>query len=291
MKIAFTGATGFIGKAAIQHLAKSGHEVTALVRRASSASDLPCKSVVWAADDPNESKSLLRGIDAIVNLAGEPIANKRWTPSIRAAIRESRVRGTQKLVDVLAVLPEFDRPKTLISASAIGIYGERHDEILTEASTAASDFLATVTREWEAAAESAARLGVRVVLLRLGVVLGPGGGALKKMQPVILGSGEQWMSWVHLDDVVRFIPFALENTSVNGPYNLVAPNPVRNADFTRELARVRGIPLVLSVPKFILKTILGEMSQVLLASARVLPKRALDQGFVFSRPQLPSALQ
>ncbi|MGK5089465.1 TIGR01777 family oxidoreductase [Bdellovibrionota bacterium FG-2] len=276
MTCVITGATGFIGRAAVLELVHQGHEITALVRNPVSA-----------------LKEILSGQDAIIHLAGEPIAARRWNLATRQRIRDSRVLGTRELVQALALISPELRPKVLVSASAIGVYGDRGDEMLRESSSAGNDFLAEVTSEWEREAMGAESLGVRVVLLRTGVVLGRGGGVLAKMQPVVLGSGQQWMSWIHLEDEVRFISFALSN-QITGPFNLVSPEPVRNKDFTRLFAKAKGVPAVLfpalRVPVFVLKGALGQMSQLLLGSARVLPEKALQAGFTFKYPDLESAL-
>ena len=292
MKIVVTGATGFIGSATVLQLARQGHELTALVRRPGSASDLPCKSVRWDAtkDDVFAPMAALRGADAVIHLAGESVAGSRWTPETKEALRASRVLGTRKLVEALSRLPDEERPKILLSASAIGYYGSRGDEPLSEDSAPGKDFLATLTQSWESGAVRAEQLGVRVVRLRIGLVLGQGGGALQKMPSVALGDGLHWMSWIHLDDVVRFLEFALARPEVRGAYNLSAPNPVRNREFTAALARARGVPVVVSAPKFLLEAVLGELSQALFASARVLPSRATEQGFTFSFTTLEQAL-
>jgi uncharacterized protein (TIGR01777 family) len=235
----------------------------------------------------------LAGCDAVVNLAGENIA-QRWTTAAKRRIRESRVNGTRALVAAMRDSP----PKVLVSASAVGYYGSRGDEILTERSEAGGDFLAQVCLEWEREAREAEKLGVRVALLRFGMVLGGEGGALPRMLPPFklgmggrLGSGSQWMSWIHIADLCDLILFALRESAVSGALNAASPNPVTNADFTRVLASVLHRPALLSVPAFALKGMLGEMAQVLLASQRAVPDRALRAGFVFQHPEIGSALR
>jgi hypothetical protein len=224
----------------------------------------------------------LEGCDAVIHLAGEPVA-QRWTTAARERIRSSRIDGTRKLVAAMKPNP----PVTMISASAIGYYGSRGDEILTETSAAGDDFLAEIAEGWEREAMAAESFGVRVVRLRIAVVLGRGGGALEKMLLPFklgiggrIGSGSQWMSWIHLDDLVALIRFALEG-KLTGPVNASAPEPVTNEEFTRELGRALHRPAILPVPAIALKLMFGEMSQVMLGSHRVIPEVALGAGFTF----------
>lgn len=272
MKVAITGASGFVGRALSERLRALGHKVTPVSLRA-----LP---------DPFPQ------CDAVVHLAGEPVA-QRWTKAARQRIRDSRVQGTRSLVEALRASP----PAVLISASAVGYYGSRGNNILTEDATPGSDFLAKVAVRWEKEAFAAEAFGVRVVVLRIGVVLGPGGGALKKMLLPFrlgvggrLGSGKQWMSWIHIDDLISLIEFAIATPTVSGPLNAAAPAPVTNAEFTRELARALHRPAFLPVPALALKLIFGEMSQVLLGSQRVLPEATLQAGFDFRYSDLGAAL-
>jgi len=274
MKIKVTGATGFIGKRLSRDLAADGH------------------SLELAGRNPVED---VGGAQAVVHLAGAPVA-QRWTPQAKRQIEESRTMGTRNLVAALARAQA--RPEVLISASAIGFYGDRGEETLTEASPAGGDFLAGVCVRWEAEAERAAALGIRVVKLRLGMVLGREGGALKKMLPPFrmglggpLGSGRQWMSWVHLDDVIGLTRFAIENRGVSGALNATAPNPVRNAEFTRALGRALKRPAIVPVPALAIRALYGEMSDILLASQRVLPRAALEAGYRFKHPELEPALE
>ena len=270
MKIAITGASGFVGRRLME--IASGHTFHAISTRAG----------VVAGD--------FEGCDAVVNLAGEPVA-QRWSIAARARIRSSRVEGTRSIVEALRRNP----PAVLVSASAIGYYGSRGDEVLTESSEPADDFLGRLAVEWEREALRAEEFGVRVVTLRIGVVLGEGG-ALAKMLPIFrlglggrIGDGQQWMSWVHLDDLARLIEFALESP-VRGAINATAPNPVTNAEFTRELGRALHRPAVFPVPKVAPRMLYGEMAEIVWASQRVIPQAALSSGFRFQFPELPTAL-
>jgi uncharacterized protein (TIGR01777 family) len=272
MKIAVTGASGFIGRALTARLAAAGHWAQ------------PVKLRESAAAPPS---------DAVVHLAGEPLA-QRWTAEAKRTIRESRVEGTRALVGSLARLSP--RPTMLVSASAVGIYGSRGDQLLTEDSAPGSGFLADVCAEWERTAGVANALGIRVVIVRTGVVLGHGG-VLARMLPIFklgaggrLGSGRQWMSWIHIDDLTALIEFVLSGARLRGPVNATAPNPVTNAEFTRTLASALHRPAFAVVPAFALKLMFGEMASVLLDSQRVLPKAAQAAGFQFRYPDLGPAL-
>lgn len=236
------------------------------------------------------------GVDAVIHLAGEPIA-QRWTTESRRRIRESRVRGTELLATTIASLAR--PPRVLVSGSAMGIYGDRRDEELDEASAVGSDFLAEVATEWEASAEPAARAGVRVVKVRTGLVLSPRGGALAKLLFPFrmgvggrVGSGQQWVSWIGLDDTVGAIMHALGTDALAGPVNLAAPTPVTNAELTKTLARVLRRPAIVPVPAFVLRLAFGEMGEAtLLASQRMRPRRLLDSGYRFRYPTLEPALR
>jgi hypothetical protein len=270
MNIAISGASGFIGRHLLESLARAGHSPHALTR---GAPPMEC--------------------DVVIHLAGEPLA-QRWTAAARQRIRESRVAGTRNLVEALATLTR--RPEALICASAIGYYGSRGDEILTESSAPGSGFLPDLCVAWETEAQAAEALGIRVVRVRTGLVLDARGGALPRMLPPFrmgvggrLGSGRQWMSWIHLEDLTALLLFAVENR-FQGPLNAVAPHPVTNADFTRELARALRRPALFPVPEFALRLLFGEMADVLLDSQRVAPAAAEAAGFRFRFPQLPPAL-
>jgi uncharacterized protein (TIGR01777 family) len=275
MNISISGASGFIGRHLMKSLAQAGHSVCALSRHAPAAESL-------------------READAIIHLAGEPVA-QRWTAAAKQRILDSRVVGTRNLVEALGRLTR--RPETLICASAIGYYGSRGDEVLTESSAPGSGFLPEVCVAWEREAQAAEAFGIRVVRVRTGVVLDANGGALVRMLPPFrmglggrLGSGRQWMSWIHLEDLAALFQFAVES-QVRGPLNAVAPNPVTNSDFTRELAHALRRPAVFPVPEFALKMLFGEMADVLLASQRVAPAAAEAAGFRFRFPQLAPALE
>jgi uncharacterized protein (TIGR01777 family) len=235
--------------------------------------------------------------DAVVHLAGENIAGARWTQRQKALIRDSRVKGTRALSDLIG--RRSPPPKVLVCASAVGYYGDRGDESLTEESASGSGFLPDVCREWEAACQPAAEKGIRVVNLRIGVVLSPAGGALARMLTPfklgaggVIGGGRQYMSWIALDDVVSAIHFALTHEILRGPVNGVAPNPVTNRSFTQTLGRALSRPILFPMPAFAARLALGEMADaLLLAGARVLPARLLESGFVFRYPDLEGALR
>ena len=292
MKILIGGSHGLVGTALIKSLEAEGHEIFRLVRHAPTSKT----EVEWSPDRYSIALARIEGFDAVVNLAGESIAEGRWTDEKKRRIRESRVKGTKLLGDALANLTV--PPKTLVCASAIGYYGNRGDELLTEASAPGDDFLAKVCAEWEQATALAAEKGIRVVNARFGVILDNNGGALKKMLPPFrmgvggqIGSGKQWMSWIALDDVIGGIKFALANESVRGPVNFVAPNPVTNAEFTKTLGKVLARPTIFPIPAFAIKLMFGEMGEaLLLGSQRVAPARLVGGGFEFSYPQLEAAL-
>ena len=276
MKIAITGATGFIGKRLIELSTELGNSFVALSR-------------------DNYKAEAMEGVDAIVHLAGEPVA-QRWSPEVKDRILRSRVEGTGNLVDAIGKMER--KPKVLVCASAIGFYGARRNEVMVETSSPGSGYLPDVCVAWEGAADRAAQLGVRVVKLRIGMVLGRGGGALQTMETPFklgvggtLGSGKQWMSWVHLDDIVRLIQFAISTESMAGPVNATAPNPVMNADFTRLYAAALHRPAFFPVPEMALHLLYGEMSQVILSSQRILPAVAERMGFQFRYPDLALALK
>jgi uncharacterized protein (TIGR01777 family) len=276
MDIAITGATGFIGRRTAEQLQREGHTVYPVsVRRPVTAKDF-------------------EHCDAVIHLAGEPVA-QRWTTAARERIRGSRVEGTRSLVAALSGLAQ--PPSVLISASAVGYYGSRGDEVLTESSAPSNDFLGALVVDWESAAKQAEKLGVRVVTLRNGVVLGRDGGALKQMLLPFrlgiggkIGDGKQWMAWIHLQDVVDLISFALSTPELTGAVNATAPNPVTNVAFTRELAHALHRPAILPVPRFALNLLFGEMASVISASQRVMPEAASRLGFQFRYPLLRTAL-
>jgi len=294
MEIIVSGATGLVGKALCAALETSGHTLRRLVRN---ASPLSPQAIYWDPENGVLAPESLEGADAVVHLAGEPVAAGRWTAARKARIRGSRVKGTQLLCERLAACSA--PPKALISASAIGYYGSRGDEVLNESSAPGEGFLPDVCRDWEAATGVAGAAGIRVVSLRLGLVLSPTGGALAKMLPPFklglggtLGGGAPWMSWIHIDDLVAAIIHSLTDESLQGPVNAVAPAPVTNKTFTKTLGRVLGRPTVFPVPSPILRIALGEMADaLLLASARVTPARLIDGDFAFRFPELEAALR
>ncbi len=289
-----SGASGMIGSALISALADCKTSVIQLVRGSPAAPG----QLQW---DPLAKQGLtgkvaLEGCAAAVHLSGANVSEKRWTEAYRSEITASRIDSTRVLAQTLASLQK--RPQALLVASAIGIYGDRGDEFLTEASAPGNGFLADVCRQWEAAAQPAVEAGIRVVHLRFGVVLSPGHGALAQMLPLFrrglggkLGSGRQWMSWISLADTIGAILFALDSSSLAGPMNLTAPNPVTNAEFTRSLGHQLKRPAVLAVPAFALRLALGQMAdEAILASARVLPSKLQMENFQFKHPTLDDAL-
>ena len=283
MRVLVSGSTGLIGSQLVPMLANRGHTVVRLVRRAPAAGE---EEVRWDPATGVLDGQDLQGIDAAVHLAGESIT-RRWTPARKRRLRDSRIDGTRLLCETLARLDPL--PKVLVSMSAVGYYGDRGGEELTEESPPGSGFLAEVGSDWEGATGAAAGCGIRVVLTRLGVVLTPRGGALARMLPAFrlglggrLGSGDQFISWISLEDALRGIFFALETGSISGPVNLAAPAPVTNRAFTAALARALRRPALFPVPAVLLELVLGEMArELLLASTRARPRALLESGFTF----------
>jgi uncharacterized protein (TIGR01777 family) len=296
--ILISGASGFIGSSLARALRRDGHQVAALVRGHRSAP--PTQRVVrWDPERGDIDTTALAQLkpDGVVNLAGEPIA-QRWTSQRRRRIRDSRINGTTALSRALANLGE--RPKVLVSGSAVGYYGaHRGDELLEESSDAGQDFLAETAESWEAATAPAADAGIRVAISRTGLVVGRGGGVLAPMMlPFRLGvggriaSGRQWMSWIALEDMVRALRFLIDRDELRGPLNLVAPEPVRNTEFTKTLARVLRRPALIPVPAIAMEILFGTMADnTILASQRVVPKRLAGAGFEFRHPRLEEALR
>lgn len=306
MRILITGATGLIGKEVGKLLAGQGHEISVASRhpdRAKLELPFPARVFRWDGEQEKFPVEAVSGQDAIIHLAGEPIADGLWTEERKKRIRDSRVIGTRRIIEAIGEIESSARTlKTFVLGSAIGFYGDREDEILTEESGGGEGFLAEVVRDWEneawALRNSEAGKGVRVCAVRTGVVLSRQGGALAKMLPIFtrgvggkLGRGQQWMSWIHIKDISRLIAFCLETASIEGVVNGVAPEPTRNDRFTIELARSVGRPVFLPVPETALKTALGEMSSALLDSQRVRPVKAQEHGFQYVHPELVEALR
>ncbi len=290
MRILVTGATGLIGRHLIYRLQIDGHEVRALARTPKNLPELPEKNIFHWTDDQLPPSEALLDCDAVIHLAGEGIADQRWTEARKKRLWDSRILGTRNLVAALAAIHFDRRPKLLISGSAIGIYGNG-EQIQDESSIAGNGFLSDLCVEWERAATESEKFGVRTVLLRTGLVLAREGGVLKKSGPIILGDGKQWMSWVHVEDMVRFILYATQNEEVKGAFNLSAPAPVTNYVFTKAFSRVRKFPFTLTAPSLALKIALGKMSEIVLASQRILPKKTISSGFNFKWVKLEHALQ
>lgn len=293
MRILICGASGLIGKALTKTLEAKGCELLLAGRKEPQDE----RQTKWTIEDGFAEPERLEGLDAVIHLAGESVSALRWTDEKKAAIRSSRVDGTRSVVDALAKLKS--RPKVLISGSAVGFYGDRDDEILTESSTAGDNFLAQTCREWEAESRRAEDAGIRTVLLRTGIVLSKDGGALATMLlPFkmgvggVIGDGKQWMSWISLDDEIRAIEFVLEHEEVRGAVNLVSPNPVTNQEFTAALGEVLYRPTFIPLPEFAVSMLLGEMGdELLLSSTRVVPARLEQLGFEWQFPDLKPALE
>ncbi|MGH7816595.1 MAG: TIGR01777 family oxidoreductase [Candidatus Binatia bacterium] len=297
MKLLVTGASGFIGTALCRQLLDRGHTLTLLTRHKPPEAATGVKRWLhWTPGTLRDWDTELDGADGVINLAGEPIADKKWTATQRRRIEKSRVDTTHVLVQGCAKAKQ--KPKFLINASAVGYYGPHGDELVTEETPPGTDFLSLLCRNWEEEALRAERFGMRVVRLRTGIVLGPGGGALEKMVPPFkwfsggpLGSGKQWMSWIHLADHVRLILHIIDNHQAAGPINATAPNPVRNKEFSRALGKVLHRPSWMPVPGFVLRIGLGDMADMLLTGQRVVPAAAQKLGFEFRYPNLPEALK
>jgi len=293
MNVAVTGSSGLIGTALVAALRADGHDVIRLVRAGPGAAD----AIVWdpQADRGGLDPRSLDGVAAVVHLAGAGLADKRWTPGYQAEIRDSRVRGTRALAGALAAMAA--PPGVLLSGSAIGWYGDTGGREVTESDPAGSGFLAKVVRDWEAAAGDAARAGIRVVTLRSGVVLSSKGGMLGRLLPLFrlgiggrIGTGRQVMSWIGLSEWVAAVRFLLGRDDISGPVNLTTPSPVSNAEFTSALAAAVHRPAVMLVPVPALKLAIGGVSSDILSSARVLPRRLLDEGYQFRHPGIAGAL-
>lgn len=292
MRVAITGASGLIGTALVPHLRSVGHEVVRLVRRPAAAAD----EVTWDPRTGTVDLDALAGIDGVVHLAGAGVGDHRWTDDYKRTIRDSRIDGTRTIVDAMLALDP--RPRVLVSASAIGWYGDTGDRIVDETAPAGTGFLADVVRAWEAAASPAASGGIRVVHPRTGLVVATSGGAWSRMIPLFrlglggkLGPGSQYWSWISLRDEVCALQFLLEQEHLSGPVNLTGPQPQTNAEITRVMGRVLGRPTILPAPSFALKAVLGEFSSEVLGSARVVPSVLDGAGFVFQDPTIESAIR
>jgi uncharacterized protein len=296
MKILVTGATGLIGRRLCQSLLDEGHTVIGLSRTPEKARGVPVTEMRrWDAMSGPPDRATLAGSDAVIHLAGEPIAARRWSDEQKRRIRDSRTVSTRHLVDGLRAMEQ--KPAAFISGSAIGFYGDRGDEPLDEQSPAGTGFMAEVCKAWEHEAEQAARDRIRVVVVRIGVVLSREGGALEKMMAPFklalggrLGNGRQWFPWIHIEDILGIFRFALADARVSGPVNGTAPTPVTNAEFTRQFARALRRPVFMPVPEFGLRAVMGEMADVLLGSQRVLPRALLAAGYRFRFETVAEAL-
>lgn len=295
MRILITGASGLIGKAIRKSFSEKGYEMILAGRGEPKGAD----QIRWTVEEGFAESDLprLEGLDAVIHLAGEGIAGLRWTDEKKRAIRDSRVIGTHNLVNALARIEK--KPRVFVAGSAMGYYGDRGDEALTEASPAGDTFLAQVCKDWEVESRRAEDLGIRTVLLRTSIVLSKDGGALATMLTPfklgvggVVGSGQQWMSWISLDDVVGIINYALENEGLRGAVNVASPNPVTNEQFTKTLGEVLYRPTFLPLPEFAVNLVFGEMGDALLIdSTRVEPKRLKDAGYEFKYTDLKSALE
>ncbi len=295
MKLVLAGASGFLGGALVTDLRGAGHQVHTLVRRRPTAET----ELEWHPERGELDSQVLAGSDAVVCLSGAGVGDKRWTDGYRHVLVQSRLQPTTTIARTLAGLPSELRPGTFVSASAIGYYGERGDQPLPETAAGGTGFLADLVRQWEAATEPASSAGVRVAMLRTGLVLSARGGLMKRMVPLFklgvggkLGSGQQYQSWITLADEIGAIRHILQAEQLDGPVNLVGPEPVRNAEFTAALAKALHRPAVLPAPAFALRIALGQFAdEGVLVSQRVLPEKLLASGYRFSHADLPSALE
>lgn len=288
--VVIAGGTGFVGQALVEQLRARDDRVTVLTRNPDAAR-AKREGVTLEAWIPDMAR-----FDAVINLAGEPIVGERWNDDVKRRLRSSRIDSTRRLVEAMA--KAVKRPSVLVNASAVGIYGERGDDVLDEGATPGDDFLAQLAIDWEREARQAEQLGVRVVMLRIGVVLGRDGGALKAMLPVFklgaggpFGSGTQWFPWVHVDDVAGMALFALDRSGVRGPLNAAAPGIVTNKEFSKTLGSVLGRPALFPVPKFAAKIAIGEAAEFLYTSLRCVPEAALAAGYRFKFEELRPALE
>jgi uncharacterized protein (TIGR01777 family) len=298
MRVAVTGATGLLGRHVTRRLEAREFEVIALTRDPERARALlPSRVRVeqWAVGQPGPLASILSGVDAVLNLAGEPVA-RRWWPGVKKRIRLSRVDGTRTIVEAMKAADS--PPRVLVNASATGFYGHRREDEITEEEGAGSDFIASVCLHWERAAAEAEKLGARVVMVRVGVVLTPDGGALPRLIAPFrwrmggrFGNGRQGFPWIHIEDAVGIFLYAMEHEDLSGPVNAAAPNPVSNREFMKALGRKLGHSSWLPVPRLVLRILVGRMSRMLTTGQRAVPDKAMDSGFLFRFPDLGWALQ
>ncbi|MGB5013122.1 MAG: TIGR01777 family oxidoreductase [Pyrinomonadaceae bacterium] len=293
MKVLITGSTGLLGTELQRSFTEKGYELLLASRKEPKDE----QHIQWSIEEGFTDPDKLEGVDVVVHLAGENVSGLRWTDEKKKAIRDSRVLGTRNVVDGISKLK--NKPKVFVASSAIGFYGERGDEEVTESSAAGDNFLAVTCKEWEAESRRAEDAGIRTVLLRTGIVLSKDGGALATMLTPfklgvggVVGSGKQWMSWISLEDEIAVINYVIENENIRGAVNAVSPNPVTNHDFTKTLGEVLYRPTFLPLPEFAVSMIFGEMGDaLLLASTKVIPKRLEDAGFEFKHPNLKEAIE
>ena len=293
MKVLITGSTGLLGTELQRSFTEKGYDLLLASRKEPKDEH----HIQWSIEDGFTDPDKLEGVDVVVHLAGENVSGLRWTDEKKKAIRDSRVLGTRNVVDAISKLK--NKPKVFVASSAIGFYGERGEEEVTESSAAGDNFLAGVCKEWEAESRRAEDAGIRTVLLRTGIVLSKDGGALATMLTPfklgvggVVGSGKQWMSWISLEDEIAVINYVIENENIRGAVNAVSPNPVTNHDFTKTLGEVLYRPTFLPLPEFAVSMIFGEMGDaLLLASTKVMPKRLEDAGFEFKYPNLKEAIE
>jgi uncharacterized protein (TIGR01777 family) len=299
MKVLVTGASGFVGRRVVAQLLQKNHEVVVATRSIAKAAVVlgsQCKYVMWTDMNELPPAEAFVGVDAVINLMGENIGEKKWDEAQKKKIHDSRTIGTRNLVEAMKALPK--KPRVLVNASAIGIYGARGEESLDENASTGNDFLATVCKDWEAEANKAKDLGVRVVVLRTGMVIGKNGGALKKMLPVFkiglggkLGSGKQYMSWIHVDDLAAMYVQAVEDNTMSGPFNAVSPYPATNEEFTKALGQRLHRPTIFPAPEFAIKKMLGEMSTIVLDGQKVVPAKFKERKFQFRSATLEKSLK
>lgn len=297
MKVAITGATGFVGNRLVERLSAEGHQILVLTRNLAAAQKVfpNLEIVAYTPTASGAWQEAIAGCDGVVNLAGEPIAEKRWTPQQKQEILNSRKLGTQKIVEAIA--GANPKPKVLVNASAIGYYGTSETATFDETSPPGKDFLAEVCQAWEAEAQKVTQAGVRLVILRLGIVLGQGGAIAKMIAPFKvfaggpLGTGRQWFSWIYLDDLVNLIIQALTKPEMEGAFNATAPNPVRMSELAQTMGEIMQRPSWLPVPSFALETLLGEGAMVVLEGQQVLPQRTQASGFNYQYSTVKQALK